>query len=326
MADADNPLIIEAAVSREKASGIAVLVDSGPGSNGAESSSPGISKGSLFEPTLAGARAALDAGASIIHHHQDIDLPMDEQVAQVVRINQEILSTHPDALIYPAPLLTGTTHEEVHQHYPALAEAGCLTMIAVEMGRTVFAVMDETGLPSNSWVNGQTYAEAHDMVMFANAHQVPLALGIYTPAMCYWIREYAQRGLLPKGTMVKIWFGGRYKVWTDREPTVRNALAPTVKALDAYLEALEGVDLPWLIATQGDNVLDTPVARYALEMGGHIRVGEEDVSGTTSLCNRELVEAAIEMAKAVGRPVVSGGRAREFLGVKERSPQMGFVA
>ena len=322
MSNSEMPLIIEAAVSLEKADGIEVLVNSSPTSTGAASAGSGISERSLYGPTLAGARAALDAGASIIHHHQDIDLPMDQQVAQVVRINREILDTHPHALIYPAPLLTGATHAEVHQHYPALADAGCLTMIAVEMGRTVFAVMDETGLPSNSWVNGQTYSEAHDLVMFANKHQTPLALGIYTPSMCYWIREYAQRGLLPKGTMVKIWFGGRYKVWTDREPTVRNALAPTVKALDAYLEALEGVDLPWLIATQGDNVLDTPVARYALEQGGHIRVGEEDVSGTTQLRNGELVEAAIELARSVGRPVVSGAEARRFLGVKERRLQM----
>lgn len=317
MANTENPVIIEAAVSLEKTNGIEVLVD-----GSAVSENTGVAKGSLYGPTLAGARASLDAGASIIHHHQDIDLPMAEQVAQVVQINREILATHPHALIYPAPLLTGTTHEEVHQHYPALAEAGCLTMIAVELGKTVFAVMDDTGLPSNSWVNGQSYAEAHDMVMFANRHHVPLALGIYTPAMCYWIRAYAERGLLPKGTIVKIWFGGRYKVWTNREPTVRNALAPTVKALDAYLEALEGVDLPWLIATQGDNVLDTPVARYAIEKGGHIRVGEEDVSGTTSLSNRELVEAAIAMARSVGRPVVSGARALQFLGVPEREPQV----
>lgn len=316
MSRSEQPVIIEAAVSLEKADGIAVLAK-GPSTDG-DAAGSGISKRSLYGPTLAGARASLDAGASIIHHHQDIDLPMDQQVAQVVRMNQDILATHPHALIYPAPLLTGTTHAEVHQHYPALAEAGCLTMIAVEMGRTVFAVMDETGLPSNSWVNGQTYSEAHDMVMFANRHKAPLALGIYTPAMCYWIREYARRGLLPRGTMVKIWFGGRYKVWTNKEPTVRNALAPTVKALDAYLEALEGVDLPWLVATQGDNILDTEVARYALEKGGHIRVGEEDVSGTTALRNAELVEAAIEMAKAVGRPVVSGAEAREFLGILSR--------
>lgn len=319
MSSSEMPVIVEAAVSLEKADGIAVLANGSSMSTDAENTSSGISERSLYGPTLAGARASLDAGASIIHHHQDIDLPMDQQVAQVVRMNREILATHPHALIYPAPLLTGATHAEVHQHYPALAAAGCLTMIAVEMGRTVFAVMDETGLPSNSWVNGQTYSEAHDLVMFANEHQAPLSLGIYTPSMCYWIREYAQRGLLPKGTMVKIWFGGRYKVWTDKEPTVRNALAPTQTALDAYLEALEGVDLPWLVATQGDNILDTPLARYALEKGGHIRVGEEDVSGTTSLRNSELVEAAIEMAKTVGRPVVSGAEARKFLGMNQPS-------
>lgn len=314
----DTPLIIEAAVSQERASGIEVLVEGTPAANAAGNDS---AKPSLFGPTVAGARASLDAGASIIHHHQDIDLPMAEQVAQVVRINQEILSTHPNALIYPAPLLTGTTHEEVHQHYPALAEAGCLTMIAVELGKTVFAVMDETGLPNNSWVNGQDYAEAHDLVMFANKHQAPLSLGVYTPAMCYWIQAYAERGLLPKGTMVKIWFGGRHKVWSKREPTVRNSLAPTVKALDAYLEALDGVDVPWMVATQGDNMLDMPVMRYALEQGGHVRVGEEDVSGTTTLSNREMVEAVVAMAKEVGRPVVSGAQAREYLGMPVRQPQ-----
>ena len=156
MSSTETPVIIEAAVSLEKAGGIEVLVNSSTSTGGSTGS--GISERSLYGPTLAGARASLDAGASIIHHHQDIDLPMDQQVAQVVRINQDILATHPHALIYPAPLLTGTTHAEVHQHYPALAQAGCLTMIAVELGRTVFAVMDETGLPSYSWVNGQTYS------------------------------------------------------------------------------------------------------------------------------------------------------------------------
>ncbi len=317
MPETENPFIVEAAVSLEKASGIEVLVEGSPIYGDA-----GIGKGSLYGPTLAGALASLDAGASIIHHHQDIDLPMADQVAQVVRMNQDILAAHPNALIYPAPLLGGTTHEEVHQHYPALAEAGCLTMMAVELGRNLFAVMDETGLPSKSWVNGQTYDEAHDMVMFANEHRVPLALGIYTPAMCHWIRAYAERGLLPKGTMVKIWFGGRYKVWSKREPTVRNALAPTIKALDAYLEALEGIDLPWLVAVQGDNVLDTEMAPYAIAKGGHIRVGEEDVSGTTALSNAEMVEAAIAMARSAGRTVVSGAEARRFLGVAERERQV----
>lgn len=297
MPDRATPLVIEAAVSLEK----------GPGSDK-----------SLYGPSLDGARASLDAGASIIHHHYDFDLPMERQIDQVVRMHHDILETHPHALIYPAPLLGGQTNWEIHGHYPILAEAGCLSMIAMEMGRTIFPILNDDGLPDSEWINGSTFAECHELVKFANVHQAPLSIGIYTPSMGYWISEYAQRGLLPKGTVVKIWFGGRYKVWTDREPTVRHALAPTVKALDAFLEALEGCGLPWVVAVQGDNILDTPAARHALEQGGHIRVGEEDVSGTTSLRNADMVAAVAEMAKQVGRPVVSGVAARRFLGIEEK--------
>lgn len=297
MPGCDAPLVIEAAVSLEK----------GPGSDG-----------SLYEPSLEGARASLDAGASIIHHHYDMDLPVDRQIDQVVRMHQEILETHPHALIYPAPLLAGQTNWEIHGHYPILAEAGCLSMMAIEMGRTIFPILSEDGLPDSEWMNGSTFAECHELVMFANAHQTPLSIGIYTPSMGYWIREYAERGLLPKGTFVKIWFGGRYKVWTDRVPTVRHALAPTVKALDAFLEALDGCGLPWVVAVQGDNILDTAAARYALEQGGHIRVGEEDVSGTTRLRNAEMVAAVVDLARQVGRPVVSGVEARRFLGIEQK--------
>lgn len=296
----DLPLIIEAAVSLEKG---------------------GDSENSLYGPSLAGARASLDAGASIIHHHYDMHLPVDQQIDQVVRMHQEILATHPHALIYPAPLLSGQTNWEIHHHYRVLAEAGCLSMIAIEMGRTMFPLLNDDGLPDSEWINGQTFAECHELVMFANEHRAPLSIGIYTPSMAYWIREYADRGLLPAGTFVKIWFGGRYKVWTDRVPTVRHALPPTVKALDAYLEALEGTNLPWVIAVQGDNILDTPAARYAVEMGGHIRVGEEDVSGTTPLRNAEMVAAVVALASEVGRPVVSGHDARVFLGMKELAGQ-----
>jgi 3-keto-5-aminohexanoate cleavage enzyme len=318
MASAETPIIIEAAVSSEKPEGNAAILygsESGP-DNGKTAG-----KRSLYGPSLQGARASLDASATIIHHHYDMHLPTDQQIEQIVRMSEEILSTHPHALIYPAPLFTGTTHAENHKHYPALAAAGCLTMVTIEMGLTIFANANADGLPNNQWVSGSTYSEAHELVMFANAHQVPLSLGIYTPATCYWIREYAKRGLLPAGTIVKIWFGGRHKVWSNKEPTVRNALAPTIRALDAYLEALEGVDLPWMISVQGDNILDSEVVRYAIEQGGHIRVGEEDVSCTTSLDNAALVKAAADLAISVGRRPVSGAEAHRYLGLQSKAAQ-----
>ena len=139
--------------------------------------------------------------------------------------------------------------------------------------------------------------------------------------MCYWIREYAERSLIPTGSMIKIWMGGRYQNWSNRKPGVAFALKQTIKALDAYLEALEGVELPWTVAGLGDNILDTPVARYALEKGGHIRVGQEDVAGTSDLSNSELVQAVIELAYSAGREVVSGAAAKAFLGL-DREPAM----
>ncbi len=296
MVDAHSPVVIEAAVSR-------------PGAGGHQES--------LYGPSLAGARAALDAGASVIHFHQDLYLTQKEQIAQIIRMHQEILATHPDALIYSAPLLNEQSNWEINAHYPALAKAGCLSMIDIEMGRTLIPGCNDDGLPNSEWVNGHTFSECDELAAFAREHRAPIALGIYNPAMCYWIREYAKRDLLPKGTFVKIWMGGRYKSWSDREPTVPCALKPTIKALDAYLEALEGVGLPWTVAALGDNILETPVARYALEMGGSIRVGEEDVSGTTTLSNAQQVEAAVALAKSVGRQVVSGAEAKKFLGIRQ---------
>ena len=49
-------------------------------------------------------------------------------------------------------------------------------------------------------------------------------------------------------------------------------LPPTNKALDAYLEMLEGTDLPWAVAVIGGDVLETGLAQRAIDMGGHVRV------------------------------------------------------
>jgi beta-keto acid cleavage enzyme len=64
---------------------------------------------------------------------------------------------------------------------------------------------------------------------------------------------------------------------------------------------LDGVDIPWIVSVQGGVLLDTPIARYALERGGHLRVGVEDTAGATEMTNAETVQAAAGLAAAVGR-------------------------
>lgn len=73
----------------------------------------------------------------------------------------------------------------------------------------------------------------------------------------------------------------------------------------------------WSATGIGRNHL--PVAEQALELGGHLRTGFEDVvylaAGRLAGSNSELVRRAVEMAKGRGREVATPPMARDFLGL-----------
>ena len=92
-------------------------------------------------------------------------------------------------------------------------------------------------------------------------------------------------------------------------------LPPTRAALDAYLDMLDGSALPWAVAVIGGDVVDSGMAKLALERGGHLRVGLEDYAGARRPRNIELVEEAVALARAVGRPVASCAQAAAMLGL-----------
>ena len=90
---------------------------------------------------------------------------------------------------------------------------------------------------------------------------------------------------------------------------------PTRTALDAYLELLDGCDVPWAVAVLGGDVLESGIARVALERGGHVRVGLEDYGGARQPTNEELVRAAVALAGEVGRPVATPDETAKLLGL-----------
>src|SRR5262249_57476973 len=77
---------------------------------------------------------------------------------------------------------------------------------------------------------------------------------------------------------------------------------PTPTALDAYLELLGDCTVPWAVAVLGGDVLESGIARTALERGGHVRVGLEDYAGPTQPTNQELVRGAVAVPHHVRRP------------------------
>jgi uncharacterized protein (DUF849 family) len=93
-------------------------------------------------------------------------------------------------------------------------------------------------------------------------------------------------------------------------------LPATEPCLDAYLSMLgEDFPLPWSVAIPGGDILATPVARLALERGGHLRVGLEDYVGPERPTNDELVARAVTLCREVGRPLATPAEARAIMKV-----------
>jgi len=146
-----------------------------------------------------------------------------------------------------------------------------------------------------------------------------LALGpsmaIFEPG---WLRAalaWHRAGRLPRGAMVKLYFGGEngYPTTGSERGGAPFGLPPTLRALDAYGELLDGADLPWSVAVIGGDLLASPVARAALERGAHLHVGLEDFAGPRTPANEELVREAVALCEDVGRPVAGCDEAAAIL-------------
>jgi uncharacterized protein (DUF849 family) len=261
---------------------------------------------------VAEADSCIRAGAGIVHHHHDMRLAEPEAIQQLIDTGQRIQDRHPGALVY-TDYLAGKRAVEENAHLEPMARAGVLTMFAVDPGITAFPSDDDAGLPTHTYTDGLRYSEAHDMVNFSKEVGVPISLGVFEPGQLRWILAYEQRTGFSSGTMIKLYFGGTHLVDREGTPGINFGLPGTTAALDVYLSMMEGSSLPWTVSLFGDPVLDTDLARHALERGGHLRVGIEDAAGLSSLSNAEMVSKTVQLAEAAGRTVASGPEALRAL-------------
>lgn len=266
--------------------------------------------------------ACLEAGAGIIHHHHDFRLDRADAITQICEVERAILTDHPSALLY-ADYLRGTSIDDKYAYLEPLHAAGLLRMFALDPGHTMFDITDDRGLPADFAEAGFTYAECDEMVGFANRVRAPISLGIYEPGHLRWARAYAIAGQLPPGCVVKLYLPDSFSL--GGAPRVSVGLYPTIASVDMYLSMLAGADVAWQVSIPGGVLLESPIARYSLERGGHLRVGIEDTGGRTAMSNVETVERAVALAAEVGRPVARGAQASAALAqVPGRSGEPGF--
>ena len=296
MARPDSPVILEAAI------------------NGMTSKEKNPNAPREPEEIVREALACYALGATIVHaHNSDIALAGDEAARDYLRAWRPILEARPDALWYPtltaSPDMAGKL-----AHIEQIAREIPLRMCAFDPGSTNIGAPGPDGLPVGG-VYGVSYDDVRYAFAFCERLGMGPALGIYEPNALRTTLAWQRAGKLPAGSMVKLYFGGPYGLMATT-PGVSFGLEPTEYGLLAYLDMLEGSGLPWSVSVWGGELMETPIARLALERGGHLHVGvEEFYSPDRSPTNEELLREAIELCGKVGRPLATMAETEAILGL-----------
>ncbi len=298
---ASAPLRLEVAVPR-----IPVIIEAAINGATTKERNPNVPR--LPEEIAADALACVEAGAAIIHNHIDlVGISEEQAAARYLEGWLPVLTARPDALVYP------TIHfGEVmnYEHLVPLAASGLLRLGLTDPGSVNLGRLDDEGRPCG----GLVYANSFDAIARAfeicRENGLGPSMAIYEPGFLRTVLAWRRSGALPAGAMVKLYFS------TDRGLTgTPFGLPPTLTALEAYLELLEGCDLPWAVSVVGGDLLETEVAAAALERGGHLHLGLEFYGGPGRPTNLELVTEAVALCRAHGRPPASPDQAAELLGL-----------
>jgi uncharacterized protein (DUF849 family) len=229
------------------------------------------------------------AGATIVHSHIDrFRVSVEEAAQRYLESWDPVWQDLPGALLYPT--INGGPVEQSIGHLGVLAGRGLRIGIfdagSVNLGRRVY-------LNSPKDISHQ--------LEVCQTHRLGPSMAIFEPGFLRVVLRSYRAGQLPPGGMIKLYFGAEEGYFGGVF-----GLPPTRPCFDAYLSMLEGCNLPWSVALLGGDVLRSGVARWALEAGGHLRVGLEDFSDAKrGPTNEQLVAEAVALCREVGRPVAT---------------------
>jgi uncharacterized protein (DUF849 family) len=258
--------------------------------------------------------ACIDAGATVIHTHTEhMAAPVEEVAEEYARAYRPIVAAHPGAICY-ATTGIGPTIEDRYRHVELLADIGGVTRAAfVDTGTVNLGGTGPDGLPAGpGYVYKNDFADVAHKMNVCRERGLGPSIAVFEPGFLRVVLAYAKAGALPRGTLVKLYFseggylGGGEPLW---------GLPPTRESLDAYLAMMGDTPLAWAVAVLGGSLLDAPIARLALERGGHLRVGLEDWDDGPA--NTEQVARATKLCADVGRPVATIDDAAQILDLPE---------
>jgi len=263
---------------------------------------------------VADAVRCIEAGASVVHTHAP-DLSVGGEAGAKLYLEHfgPIHERFPDAILYPT-LVFGKTIQEKTSHIEPLRRMFPLRMGFVDPGSVNLAPTAEDGRPyPTDWVYVNSPADVAYKFELCKRLGLGPGMAIFEPGFLRTALAWQRAGAMPPGASLRFYFGGEGSYRGSGQIDLLFGMPPRRSALDLYLEMLGDVDLPWSVAVVSDDPFAGGVARHALERGGHLRVGLEDYAGTRPASNLELVEAAVDLCRTVGRPVATPAQAASIL-------------
>jgi uncharacterized protein (DUF849 family) len=262
------------------------------------------------------ALACIDAGATIIHTHApDLFVDAEEAAGQYATAFRPVVEKHPGVICYPTVGFGGTI-EDRYRHVELLDDMGLVRQGACDTGSVNLGGTGADGLPpASDYVYTNSFTKIAYEMNVCTARGLGPSISIFEPGFLQVVLAYARKGALPPGTLVKFYFagggylGGGDPLWGS---------PPIIEALDLFLAMFADTPVPWAVAVLGGSVLDTPIARAAVERGGHLRVGIEDWD--TGPANADQVEAAVALCAEVGRPVATIAQTEDLLDLPHHQP------
>lgn len=264
------------------------------------------------------ALACMEAGAALVHNHTDENITggngqLDaEKYARPWRL---LLKQRPDAILTPTMPVgqEGVTVETRYAHIEAMANEGLINMGLCDPGSFNLSSLGDDGLfRPGTYIYKNDMRDSRYYLETCRRLKLGLSISIFEPGFIKFVMAYVRAGQMPPGGMFKFYFGADHLSF---------GLPPTEASLIAYLQMIEGSNMPWLVSSFGADLVDCGMAEQAIKRGGHVQVGLEPRLGADDQqpTNLELVEEVVEVAKALGRPIATPQQAAEIIGLPNYS-------
>src|SRR5262249_9391148 len=179
-----------------------------------------------------------------------------------------VVAARPEAILDPTVAVGGGVAERF-AHVPPLAAAKAIRMGVLDPGSVNLGSTGDDGLPGPvDVVYANSYGDIRYVLDQLEREGLGPSISIFEPGFLRTALVYHRAGRLPRGAFVKLYFGGDQSYLGGPPGGITFGLPPTRRALEVYLEMLEGCELPWAVAVLGGDVVASGLARLALERGG----------------------------------------------------------